>query len=98
MWTEKRQRAVITTYSGRFWVNVLERRGPLRGSFATREAAIAVGRAHAADARTVHVIEDEAGEIVETKSYERLARRLPGGEFDIPDLESPQKNLSVLQA
>lgn len=69
---EKRQRPILTVFNGRTWVNVLEGKGPFRGSFATKEAAVAVGRAHAADAKTVHLIHDESGEIVETKSYEEL--------------------------
>jgi hypothetical protein len=68
-----KQRSVLTVYNGRVWINLLEDKGPFRGSFSSREAAVTVGRTHAASARTIHVIQDEAGEVVETKSYERLA-------------------------
>jgi hypothetical protein len=65
---------VLTAYNGRIWLNILDGKGPLRGSFSSREAAIAVGRTHAASAQTTHVIHNEVGEIVQTDSYERLAR------------------------
>jgi Uncharacterized protein conserved in bacteria (DUF2188) len=70
---KKRKRSVLTVYNGRAWVNILEGKGPFRGSFASRDSAVVVGRAHAADSKTIHVIHDENGAIVETKSYERLA-------------------------
>ncbi len=69
----RKQRPVLTVYNGRCWVNVVEGVGPLRGSFPSRDAAAIVGRAHAADAKTIHVIHDESGLVVERKSYERLA-------------------------
>ena len=69
----KKQRPILTIYNGRCWVNVVEGKGPLRGSFPTSHTAAIVGRAHAADAKTVHVIHDESGVVVERKSYERLA-------------------------
>ena len=72
MRTNKLPRAVLTIYNGRLWINIVERKGPLRGCFASKEAAIAIGRAHALDAGTTHIIQNEAGEIVETASYERL--------------------------
>ncbi len=69
----KKPRPIHTVYNGRSWVNVVEGVGPLRGSFPSRQAAAIVGRAHAADAKTIHVIHDESGLVVERKSYERLA-------------------------
>jgi hypothetical protein len=69
----KKQRPILTIYNGRCWINVVEGKGPLRGSFPSRDAAAIVGRAHAADAKAVHLIYDESGLIVEKKSYERLA-------------------------
>jgi hypothetical protein len=67
-------RPVCTVHNGRRWINVLEGKGPFRGSFVSMEAAVAVGRSHAVDARTVHHIYDIDGEIVETRSYEHGAR------------------------
>jgi hypothetical protein len=67
-------RPVCTVHNGRRWINVLEGKGPFRGSFTSREAAVAVGRSHAVDAKTVHLIYDDTGEVVETRSYEEGAR------------------------
>ena len=66
---------VLTSYNGRWWINEFERVGPVRGSFASKEAAVAVGRALAIDARTTHVIHDESGAVIEAASY-RAASRL----------------------
>jgi hypothetical protein len=71
METNKQPRAILTIYNGGLWVNVQENEGQLRGSFSSKEAAIAVGRAHAVGARTVHVVQDEHGDVVTTTSYER---------------------------
>jgi hypothetical protein len=67
-------RPVCTVHNGRLWLNVLEGKGPFRGSFLTREAAAAVGRSHAIDSKTVHVIYDPDGTIVESRSYEEGRR------------------------
>jgi hypothetical protein len=62
---------VCTVHNGRRWINEVEGRGPYRGSFLSREAAVAVGRAHAADAGAVRMIYDLEGNVVESHSYER---------------------------
>ena len=63
------QRSVRTVYNGRVWINELDTKGPYRGSFQTKEAAVAVGRAHAAAQGRLHVIQDMDGNVLETLSY-----------------------------
>ena len=63
------QRSVRTVYNGRVWINELDTKGPYRGSFQTKEAAFAVGRAHAAAQGRLHVIQDMDGNVLETLSY-----------------------------
>lgn len=60
---------VVTSYNGRWWINEFDRVGPVWGSFASRDAAVAAGRALAMDASTTHVIQDESGAVVEAASY-----------------------------
>jgi hypothetical protein len=62
-------RSVLTLHNGHSWINEVGSVGPVPGSFARREAAVAVGRALAMDAGTTHVIHDETGAVVEAASY-----------------------------
>src|SRR5690242_361242 len=48
---------VLTSHDGRWWITELDRVGAIRGSFATREAAAAAGRALAVEA-DAPVVED----------------------------------------
>jgi Uncharacterized protein conserved in bacteria (DUF2188) len=70
-------RAVLTLHDGRSWINEVRTLGPVPGTFATRDAAVAVGRELAMEARATHVIHDESGVVIEAVSY-RTAGGLPG--------------------
>jgi hypothetical protein len=59
----------VTSYNGRWWINEFDRVGPVWGSFASRDAAVAAGRVLAIDASTTHVIQDETGAVIEAASY-----------------------------
>lgn len=63
------RRSVQTLHNGHSWINEVGSVGPVPGSFASREAAVAVGRALAMDAGTTHVIHDESGAVIEAASY-----------------------------
>ena len=52
---------VVTSYNGRWWINELDRVGPVWGSFVTKEAAVTAGHAFAMDGRTTDVLHDESG-------------------------------------
>src|SRR4051794_20495217 len=74
---------ILTSHNGRWWINEIERVGPVRGSFATKEAAVAAGRALAMDAETTHIIRDESGAVIEARSY-KVAGSLPRRRFGVP--------------
>lgn len=69
-------RAVLTLHDGHSWINEVRTLGPVPGTFATREAAVAVGRALAIEGRANHVIHDESGAVIEASSY-KMARGAP---------------------
>ena len=54
---------VVTLFRGGRWMNAVRGADPLPGSFRSRDAAVAVGRAYAAKARAAHVIEDPNGSL-----------------------------------
>jgi hypothetical protein len=58
----------VTSYNGRWWINELDRVGPVWGSFVTKEAAVTAGHALAMDGRT-HVLHDESGTVIQASSY-----------------------------
>jgi hypothetical protein len=51
------------------WINEFGMIEPVWGSFAVREASVAAGRAPGPEARTIHVIRDEDGAVIEASSY-----------------------------
>ena len=59
---------VVTSYNGRWWINELDRVGPVWGSFVTKDAAVAVGRALATDGRTAQVM-GERGTVTQATSH-----------------------------
>jgi hypothetical protein len=63
-------RAVLTLHDGHSWINEVRTLGTVPGTFATRDAAVAVGRELAIEARATHVIHDESGAVIEAVSYQ----------------------------
>ncbi|GAA4715149.1 hypothetical protein GCM10023349_38190 [Nocardioides conyzicola] len=67
-----------TYYDGQAWHNRVRRRGPLPGTYRSREAACEVGR-HEARVRGVdHVVRRPDGSVAERNRYPRRSEEIPG--------------------
>ena len=60
---------VHTVYKGGEWVNEIEGDAVFGGTYATKEDAVAAGRARAKEDKTEHVIHTQDGVIAERNSY-----------------------------
>jgi hypothetical protein len=60
---------VETFYQDGAWRNRVEGSGTTALSFPTMAEAAEVGRAEARHAKTAHVVKDESGRVVESRSY-----------------------------
>ena len=69
---------VHTIYKREGWVNELEGEGELPGKYATRGAAISIGREEAIDRQTEHVIHNQDGTISLRSSYGNDPASRPG--------------------
>ena len=63
--------SIHTVPKGSQWVNEIEGEGAIGGSHATKEEAVLVGRARAAQDKAEHVIHNRDGTISERNSYGR---------------------------
>ena len=52
-------RYIHTIYRDGYWVNEIEGAGRIRGRFADKQAATAVGGAHAKQRRVIHVVHSQ---------------------------------------
>jgi hypothetical protein len=62
---------IHTVYKGGQWINEVEEGEEIGGVHATKEEAVAAGRARAQQDRTEHVIHTQEGTIGERNSYGR---------------------------
>lgn len=60
---------IHTVYKSEQWINEVEEGSAFGGSHATKEAAVAAGRARAQQDKTEHVIHTQDGMIGERNSY-----------------------------
>jgi hypothetical protein len=54
---------VLTSYDGRWWISEVERVGPVRGSFVSKEAAVSFGRALTVETGTTRIAEAALDEL-----------------------------------
>ena len=69
---------VHTVYKRETWLNEIEGGDELSGHYATKEAAVAIGRAEAKRRATEHVIHNQDGTIAERNSYGNDLASRPG--------------------
>jgi hypothetical protein len=69
---------VHTVYKDGEWVNSVEGDGDVGQAYATKDAAVAAGRAEAQSRTTEHVIHNQDGTISERHSYGNDPAHRPG--------------------